>query len=710
MRILFLYAKFDSPYHGFHKFEINFSRDRHFSVNEDGELTDEPASVPIPEDFWDEGKQIYNVSALVGRNAAGKTTILQYLTCLLSKFVSSDPHTPALLPTNHKGSLVFQDSDVLYQADYGVDNHYQWTCSLINYKTNEPVDLPISSIFARLKPIYLSNTLTMSDYILARELRRFDGKEPADREAYVYNASQVAWLMKNYSSNRYTRLDSFASYTFEEQYRQIKFVFNPSPTSILRKLRNQSVPVPCAEYVTVGFLNYTSSSFPFNHAQLIKFFPTACRELQQMPSSDPDYLHKALIFQFCQFAIMNLIICASRTPYGRGVTERFPRYEDLFKDLENSFDEERSKGFVHSNDDYERLIVLIHNCWLQKDLSSREYFEVLEDFERSTRGFICFLHSSNPGFSDLRPFIYDIRSSCDGEIPFIAEFKVKTGSLSLESSTPFLLFLRCYRLLPGSLNFLNFSWGLSSGENTLLSIFSNLYHLSEYYTPNIPNASCQIQNKTPTGLAFCDSILLLIDEADLTLHPEWQRKFLYSLTAFLPKLYPDIKDIQIVLTTHSPLMLGDIPSQCVTYLSKGENGEIISDASGTRFTFGQNIYLLLKDSFYLEDSALGPIAQRKLQAVIEKLKTIPEKPVNLIEEAIRTHLNILDKIQHETVDLLAPGIIKSKLKEEIERRRVILQALLPAEPIDYTQLSLEELKRQQAAITEAIEKREASRK
>lgn len=705
MRILFLYAKFESPYHGFHKFEVNFSRDRHFSVNDKGDLLERPASVPVPEDFWDEGKQIYNVSALVGRNAAGKTTILQYLASLLSKFFSSDPHTPTLLPTNHSGFLIFQDSDALYKAFYHVDSDYQWSCSVVNYETNDLIDCPLSSIFARLKPIYLSNTLTLSDYILARELRRFDNKEPADRSAYVYNASQVAWLMKSSASNRYSRLDSFANYTFEEQYRQIKFVFNPLPSHILRELHNQGIPVPCAEYVTVGFFNSTPASFPFNHAQLIKFFPTTYHKLQRMPSNTPDFLHQVLVFQLCQFAIMNLIICASRTPYKKGLTERFPRPEDLLNTVEDSFDEENSISPVSSNDEYEHFIDLIHKCWVQKDPHNYDRIDALRTYESSTKVFIQFLHYSTPGFGDLRPFIYDIHASFNEELPRIAEFKVGLGTFSKKSSHPFLLFLRCYRLLPKSFHFLDFSWGLSSGENTLLSIFSNLYYLSEYYTPDSPNASCQIQNRTPGSLTFCDSILLMIDEADMTLHPEWQRKFLYSLTAFLPKLYPEIKDIQIILTTHSPLMLGDIPSQCVTYFSKDENGEVTSDTSGTRFTFGQNIYLLLKDSFYLEDSALGPIAQRKLQAVIEQLKDIPEKADGLPKETIHTHLNALDKIQHETVDLLAPGIIKSKLKEEIERRRVVLQAL---PPIDYTQLSLEELKRRQTAINAAIEKKEAS--
>ena len=57
---------------------------------------------------------------------------------------------------------------------------------------------------------------------------------------------------------------------------------------------------------------------------------------------------------------------------------------------------------------------------------------------------------------------------------------------------------------------------------------------------------------------------------------------------------------QIVLSTHSPLLLGDMPQHNVIYLrTNDETGITEVDNSGRLETFGQNIHLILRDSFFL---------------------------------------------------------------------------------------------------------------
>jgi predicted ATP-binding protein involved in virulence len=66
--------------------------------------------------------------------------------------------------------------------------------------------------------------------------------------------------------------------------------------------------------------------------------------------------------------------------------------------------------------------------------------------------------------------------------------------------------------------------------------------------------------------------IVLIDEVDLHLHPKWQRKVVGKLMDIFP-------DVQWVMTTHSPLMLGGIPSKHVLRLNNG-NVEKIEDTYG----------------------------------------------------------------------------------------------------------------------------------
>ena len=60
-----------------------------------------------------------------------------------------------------------------------------------------------------------------------------------------------------------------------------------------------------------------------------------------------------------------------------------------------------------------------------------------------------------------------------------------------------------------------------------------------------------------------------MDEADLTLHPAWQVEFISNITYFFPKILPDKHlKLQIFFTTHSPILLGDMPRQNVIYMDK----------------------------------------------------------------------------------------------------------------------------------------------
>jgi len=57
--------------------------------------------------------------------------------------------------------------------------------------------------------------------------------------------------------------------------------------------------------------------------------------------------------------------------------------------------------------------------------------------------------------------------------------------------------------------------------------------------------------------------VVLIDEVDMHLHPEWQQTVLHSLTEAFPQ-------IQFIVTTHSPQVLSTVPSKCIRILRDGK--------------------------------------------------------------------------------------------------------------------------------------------
>ena len=220
-------------------------------------------------------------------------------------------------------------------------------------------------------------------------------------------------------------------------------------------------------------------------------------------------------------------------------------------------------------------------------------------------------------------------------------------------------FLKKYHNICTPYYTLDFNWGLSSGEENMLRLFSWLFHIfprtaedggTRYRILNNPK---HIKN----GGNECDSVLLIMDEADLTFHPEWQRRLIHILTAFLPTIYPPecAKDIQLVLTTHSPLLLGDVPRENIRFLN-GTGESIMTKDEKRSETFGQNIHTILKDSFFLKDGTIGQFASNKINTLAKRLGELQKDETKSNVSAAE-----LETIQ-QTIDLVASGILRTKLE------------------------------------------------
>lgn len=88
---------------------------------------------------------------------------------------------------------------------------------------------------------------------------------------------------------------------------------------------------------------------------------------------------------------------------------------------------------------------------------------------------------------------------------------------------------------------------LSDGERGLLALVFDLARRLAIANPDSDNPIAE-------GVA-----LVLIDEIELHLHPKWQRDVLQRLRNIF-------KACQFVVTTHSPLVLGEVPARCVRFL------------------------------------------------------------------------------------------------------------------------------------------------
>jgi len=142
---------------------------------------------------------------------------------------------------------------------------------------------------------------------------------------------------------------------------------------------------------------------------------------------------------------------------------------------------------------------------------------------------------------------------------------------------------------------------LSSGQKAILFIFAR-----------IDNAIKQINDEKRNN-----HIVILLDEADLKLHLEWQRLFINDLINFLKNNYKNQK-IYILYATHSPMILSDITDDRIVFLEKKDNGKYSQELEKNRRkrTFGANIYDLYSDSFLVKDS-IGAFTSSKINEIID---------------------------------------------------------------------------------------------
>lgn len=185
---------------------------------------------------------------------------------------------------------------------------------------------------------------------------------------------------------------------------------------------------------------------------------------------------------------------------------------------------------------------------------------------------------------------------------------------------------------------------LSSGQKAILFIFAR-----------INDAIQKINQENPD-----ENILILLDEADLKLHLEWQRQFLYDLVEFLNS-YSNNK-FYVLYATHSPMILSDITNDRVVFLKKKDEKYSEDKQDFTKSTFGANIYDIYSDSFFVK-GIMGEFAQNKINDVIKIIDEYKEKKEKNPDEFMPNE-KALDNLK--IVKNIGEPLLRNKLEDEIK--------------------------------------------
>lgn len=184
----------------------------------------------------------------------------------------------------------------------------------------------------------------------------------------------------------------------------------------------------------------------------------------------------------------------------------------------------------------------------------------------------------------------------------------------------------------------------------------------------------------PSGEKLVDNAgVVLVDEVDLHLHPEWQREVVPRLSKVLPKL-------QFVLTTHSPIVVGSIEKANVFYFDSEPDGANVVRRPEEE-TMGLNAEQILvgeafgldstRSEVFLDELKLVSIAAQKGQRGASLLYarmlnkgtaalTAPEQPAEELPDWVSKSQSRLKKVV-----LAKAGAKKTGTKKAVIKRKTL---------------------------------------
>ncbi|OUN34113.1 ATP-binding protein [Lachnoclostridium sp. An76] len=741
MELVYLYI---DNYRNFKEAEFNFGQDvrLHFD-NDTKKLTARRCDPALPDGFW--GGNIKNLTTLIGNNGSGKTSVFQFIILLLKEMWGE------LYGTSIQGNgiIAFKENETIFwyanrsfeetgQIRAECDTDLAGRSRAEMYRMRNLISDEVPDIMGKAKFIYLTGSLSREDY--QRGMLNGSG-----RYDHLYDASLGNLISQDMGMdvNRALRLrplrypqgkgtayfSEIETYFAYEQYKQIKYVFDRNQFNIIRKMRQEGYPVPVPDVLHIELRAWSGTDdilcqkklpqkISFRDMEEAVCGETISHFIESFPRPSVwDEQEKQQYFiGLLRFHLqLSGIICAFRS------AARLMDEGDLyimFRDLPQHLDIREGE-----EEDFEQLF---ESLWEAVITSAGERTKAAPGWEalkRCRRCYIDYLEFIKA--ADLGQHFF-AETELSGDIAHDMDEQVLRFYVRTSDAEWFMEFVQKYRYICNPDYFLDFQWGLSSGEYNLLSMFSTLYYIFDADYTNKKNGEYTIWNCGPYGSirtqkTACDSVVLMIDEADLSYHPEWQRQYISILTAFLPRIYPRecCRDIQVVLSTHSPLLLGDVPQENVIYLSCGGEGDPVCVAKREGCgTFGQNVHLLFKDSFFLENGTIGQFAQSKINGTYRELLDL-EREIDRAKqdrqgwaEKRAKLISDLSGRYRKLAEVISEPLIREKMKEKIGS--LLRQLDAPVQRPDaaaegYGRMTEKELRRQLALIEEELGKRSRKR-
>lgn len=636
MELVFFYVNLSS--NGFiEKQGFNFSPNYFFEVDyRDGKyiLSQKYQKRTIPKNFFDESGCISNITAIVGENGTGKTTLLE---CLLQS-----------------GSAVKKEKRKDDYIDYFMEQ-FEYNKQIAIYKDGEELicyhNIDDFTSNLNIETVYL--------YSGSKQLREIISKNLEFRNISKISLTNSMYAKSNLSTHN--RIDTITLNT--NSLTAIKNTFYNTKIKFGKPIYGgfYEIAIMLSEYRTVNefqqmldvlylnhirnkndksiFVNILKHDLTISFQRIDKYLERWLEEKYDVSDEESnDVVHnkeevalkkyyriwKECISSIEIEAFKEDIFCVA---YANLLFELIAdKHITEYNNLEKIDSKTKLKQYIEKT---------IKEIGKQKKLTNYQYFlhalEEIKEYEECLKKcsmYPCLLPKRDLAYISCKEIIHQTETY--NKILNLIE----TSMLRKKQS-----FVLKYINIGGL--------KLSSGERALLNFFSWIY-----LVPYFKEINDDIED------SLFENVLLLIDEVDLYCHPKWQQKLINHLIQEI-KVYFKGKNVQIIFTTHSPIVLSDIPKSNIIYLQQREGKCFIDDKVNHSETFGANIYKLFDDAFFLEKQGkIGEFSKNKIQNIIKKIIPLEKEASSLFYPKL--NINHIDQLEKE-ISLIGEPIIRDKL-------------------------------------------------
>ena len=571
------------------------------------------------------GEKISSMTVIAGRNGAGKSSFCEVVLYATATLQESSFGINYIF----EGIVCFENR-IYYHEDIIISNEKELiekNYELITFKES-PFESELKNrldqdkFLGNLGFIYYSNNFDLKSYQRENNLSNISTTYKIFNDKYYSNIVQTN-ESKLYGKNLKETVSQFNIFSIQEDYRNLKFILDfPEMIDF------------------IGSHNYVF--FKTSYSGNNKFIPN-----KKIDSKISDFLvekQREILDEVSDLYPSEKKKVIKLTNLNRiGIMIKLYRLNmiNLLLDTENTIDLNDLNSFIYEGILPKQFDIIFdklienYSLLLNHARFNEEY--IYDDFNRQENNY------EDWRFYVIENFYVPLDKECRSLLIKIIELekKIEPKNISVRIS--------------------NFSVApyLSAGELSFLSIFARLYEIIDGYREGIYNKQ---------------KLIIFLDEPEIGFHPNWSKKLIKWLVDFLNNEKIEMF-FQVILTTHSPYVLSDIPSSNVRLFTR----ELMAKPFVTEpnyETFGANIYDLLADSFFMQDGFTGEYAKNKIDAaykdIIAKIENKKEHVPKYSQQEIKSIIEIIGEplMQRQLSGLYDQAFESENLEIDIIQKQI----------------------------------------